>query len=125
MVNYSMRTRFLLLIMMLFFVSFGTAACSSMRIGDFTLCSTKNVALDNVDLDKLPQKTEVIGEDKKFVFLFIPFGIPRLENAVDDALAKGGGDLMVDTAVYAEQWWFLVGQTGLKVKGTVVKTRGN
>ena len=117
-------TRVQILIIFIFSLSCLIAGCS-MRIADFTICTTRNVNLDRVDLDTLPQQDKVEGFDKKFIFLFIPFGFPHLETAVDDALDKGNGDVMVDTAVYSEWWWFIVGQTGIKVRGTVVKTRGN
>ena len=45
------------------------------RLADLTIASTRNVALDEVDLDSLPQTQGVVGEDSSFVFLFIPFGI--------------------------------------------------
>ena len=72
---------------------------------------------------KLPQSKNVIGKDKKFVFLFIPFGQPTIKGALNDALQKGNGDLMVDASVYVTNWWFLIGQTGIEIKGDVVKTR--
>jgi|LGVE01.1.fsa_nt_gb hypothetical protein len=94
------------------------------RLADLTIASTRNVALDEVDLDSLPQTQGVVGEDSSFVFLFIPFGFPHLEDAIDDALDKAGGDVMLDAIIYSKSWWFLVGQNKLEVKGTVVKTRG-
>jgi hypothetical protein len=93
------------------------------RIGDMTLISSKTVNLDKIDIDKCPQTKNVVGRDTRFWFLFIPFGVPHLKDAVDDALAKGNGDLMTDAAFYSTGWWFLIGQSGLEVRGTVVQTR--
>lgn len=93
----------------------------AIRGADFTAISTKNVNLKGVDLNKLDGR-RVEGRDSNFVFLFIPFGFPHLEDAVDDALAKGGGDLMLDAVFHARSWWFLVGQDIIEVKGTVVNT---
>lgn len=101
-----------------------SSGCMS-RVGDMTMLSTRNVSLDRLDIDKLPQKTGITGRDSTFMFLFIPFGQPHLKNAVDDALNKGGGDLMTDVVVSRGAWWFIVGQDIVEVKGTVVKTRGN
>jgi len=106
-------------------VSLLGAGCSSVRMADVTVISTRNVNIDMVDLDKMPQVKNVTGEDSKFIFLFIPFGIPTMEEAVDNALVKAGGDVMVDGVFYRKGWWFLVGQTAIEVKGNVVKTRGN
>lgn len=94
------------------------------RLSDMSVISTRNVSLNEVDLDNLPQVKGVTGKDSKFIFLFIPFGTPHLEDAIDDALDKGDGDVMVDAIVHRQGWWFLIGETSLKVKGTVVKTRG-
>ena len=98
------------------------SGCST-HITDFSMISSKNVNLNKVDIDKLPQSKNVIGKDKKFVFLFIPFGQPTIKGALNDALQKGNGDLMVDASVYVTNWGFLIGQTGIEIKGDVVKTR--
>ena len=100
------------------------AGCMT-RIGDMTMLSTRSVSLDKMDIDKLPQTRNVMGRDSKFIFICIPLGVPHLKDAVDDALSKGGGDLMTDVAIYQGGWWFLFGETTLEVRGTVVKTRGN
>jgi hypothetical protein len=101
----------------------GTTGCVT-RLGDMTVLSTRNVTLSKVDLDRMPQVKGITGRDSKFIILCIPLGIPHLEDAVDEALNKGGGDVMVDAVVHQEGWWFLVGQTALTVKGSVVNTRG-
>ena len=93
------------------------------RVADMTAISTRNVSLDKLDLDALPQR-KVVGEASTFIFLIIPFGIPHLEDAVDDALNKGNGDLMLDASIHMGGWWFLVGQSTLQVRGSVVKTLG-
>lgn len=94
------------------------------RVGDLSVISTRNVSLDRVDLDHLPQTSNVEGEDSKWIFLIIPTGVPHLEDAIDDALIKGNGDVMVDAVVHSSGWWFLLGQSTLSVRGTVVNTRG-
>ncbi|MHC5066039.1 MAG: hypothetical protein ACYTG5_18920 [Planctomycetota bacterium] len=95
----------------------------TIRIADLNAVSTRNVNLDRVDLDQLPGKV-VEGASSRWVFLFIPLGNPTLQEAVDDALDKGGGDLVTDAVVETGSWWFLFGQQEITVRGTVVKTRG-
>jgi len=114
------KTTCLLMITGLFFL----AGCATTRLADLTIVSTRNVKLDKIDLDAMPQTKSVVGKDSNFIFLFIPFGTPHLEDAIDNALDKGNGDVMIDAVVYGQGWWFLVGQDIIKVKGTVVKTRG-
>ena len=105
-------------------VLFVFSACT-VRLADLSVVATQNVSLDKVDLDSRPQTKGIKGKDSVFVFLFIPFGIPNLEEAIDDALRKGNGDVMIDAVLYSSWWWFLIGQNSLEVKGTVVKTRYN
>lgn len=110
-------------LLVLLIVSVCLSGCS-MRMGDLTVVSSRNVSLDKVDLDSMPQVGGVTGKDVKFVVLFIPIGFPHLENAIDDALDKGNGDVMIDCVVKTTYWWFLIGQSGIEVKGNVIKTRG-
>jgi len=93
------------------------------RVADMTALSTRNVNLDSCDLDTLQQK-KVVGESSRFILVFIPLGLPHLNEAVDDALDKGHGDLMLDASVYQGGWWFLFGQVKMQVRGNVVKTLG-
>lgn len=93
----------------------------TVRVADFNAISTRNVNLDRIDLDSVDGK-KVIGTSSRFIFLFIPFGLPTLQEAVDEALDAGGGDLMTDTAVYTSFWWFIFGSTKIEVRGTVVDT---
>lgn len=94
------------------------------HLTDVSIISNKNISLDKLDIDRCPQRKLVEGEDSKFVFLFIPLGQPKIKEAVNDALQKGNGDLIVDASLYKKYWWFLIGQQSIQIKGTVVKTRG-
>lgn len=99
------------------------SACST-HLTEFTMISTHNVALSKQDVDLLPQKKNVVGEDKKVVLFGITLGTPVIQAAVDDALNKGDGDLIVDASLYQTDWSLLfIGQTGYELKGTVVNTR--
>ncbi len=99
------------------------SACSTHQT-EFTMISTHNVAIDKKDIDALPQNKNIIGEDKKIIFLGYTFGTPVIQAAVDDALNKGNGDLIVDASLYQTYWSVLLfGQTGYEIKGTVVNTR--
>lgn len=83
------------------------------RIGDFTAISTKNIYAKGVDLTKLPQTLGVEGEDIRFL------GIgANIKDAVDRALEKAHGNLMIDVALYVYEGFFV---RGYVVRGTVVK----
>lgn len=107
----------------LFLLGLLLSGCSQ-RLATMTAISTRNVSLNNVDLDKLPQKKNITGTDSRFVFLFIPFGVPTLQGAVDEALAQGNGDLIIDGVVKAEGWWFIIGQNSISITGNVINTKG-
>ena len=101
-------------------LSFG---CTT-RIGDLTFVSTRNIDLSHVSLDVRKGK-RVRGEDCKYALLgLIPLGLPTLQGAVDDALDKGNGNVMIDEVTYISNYWFvLVSQSCIRAEGTVLDTR--
>ncbi len=102
---------------------FGSQGCT-IRQADLTAISTRSVNLDRVDLDSLPRKGRVEGRTSKWMILGIPLGIPHLEDAVDDALTEGQGDLLTDAVVYQSGWSVIFfGQSTISVEGEVVSTR--
>jgi hypothetical protein len=100
-----------------------SASCAT-RVADLSVIASHNVNLDKIDLDTLPQVKRVTGKDSRIILFCIPLGMPTIEGALDDALEKSGGDLMIDAVLYRGGWWFLIGETQVILKGTVVKTRG-
>ena len=53
--------------------------------------------------------------------LFIPtFAGPSLAAAVDDAIARGHGDVLTRADVRSTKYWFLVGIETLTVRGNVI-----
>ena len=91
------------------------------RVADLTLVSTKNVDLNNTSLDARKGK-RVKGEHCAFALLgLIPFGVPNLEEAVDEALEKGKGNIMVDQVTYSTgAYYILLSQSFIEVEGTVL-----
>ena len=91
------------------------AAGCSFRVADLTLVSTKNIDLSHARLD-MREGRRFKGEDCKFVF---SFALPNLEDAIDDALEKGGGNIMVDQVTYQKSRLFFA---CIEVEGTVLNT---
>ncbi|MGR8981097.1 MAG: hypothetical protein ACU84H_13525 [Gammaproteobacteria bacterium] len=90
------------------------------RIADLTLVSTKNIDLSDTHLDARTGQRQV-GEDCGFFLLGIPLHLPNLEEAVDRALEKGGGNIMIDQVTETKITWMLLGhQQCIKVEGTVL-----
>lgn len=106
-------------------ISFCMVGCV-VRHGDFTVLSDKMVRLSDFELDKADRMKGVVGEDTMHMVCIFPIGgPPTLEGAIDDALEKGGGDVMTDAIVKSWGWYipYIYGQFGWSVKGDVVKTR--
>lgn len=96
------------------------------RHGKFTVISNKLIRLNDFELDDSDRKEYVAGSDKQHILIFFPLsGPPNLGGAIDDALEKGGGDVMTDATVKSWGWYipYIYGQTGWSIKGDVVKTR--
>ena len=100
------------------------SACTT-HMTDLSMISNKNINLSQINIDRAPQRKLVEGEDSKFVLLFIPFGLPKIKEAVNDALHKCDGDLIIDASLYHKWWWFIIGVDTIQIKGTVVNTRGD
>jgi hypothetical protein len=92
--------------------------------GVLPLASTRPVDLDlrDLDLDRVSVHRSVTGTDTRVTsVLFLPTGeSPRFEDAVEDALLDGGGDVMTRVRVRTVDWWFLVGVSTLEVRGDVI-----
>jgi len=84
----------------------------SHRVADLSIVSTKNIDLTQVaKLDPSAAK-RYSGEDCSFFLLNqYPFfnKIPNLELAVDKALKKGNGNVMVDEISVESDVWVLLG----------------
>ena len=82
-------------------------------------------SFEEVDIGTLPVRREVVGRDTRITsVLVVPtFVAPRLESAVADALAEGGGDVLLGARVRTVEYWFLVGWSVLEVRGDVVDSR--
>lgn len=89
------------------------------RVADFTALSSRNA---NIPGDR---GERVEGEDMATIILFFPTGQPNLKTAVDRAIEKGGGDLLVDGVISQKCWDVLLfGQCGYVVEGTPVRLHG-
>jgi hypothetical protein len=96
----------------------------SVRVADLTLVSTKNIDLSDMQLDTQKGLRQT-GEDCHFNFLgLIPFGLPNMKEAVDEALEKGKGNVMVDEVTEYKNIWIVIGFIScIDVEGTVLNAR--
>ncbi len=108
------------------------SACTT-HIADFSAISTRDVAPGRIDLTKLEQK-QVTGVDSEYS-IFFPLGLYvakpytpiygpfKVDNAVEDALRKGNGDLLLDATLQIKiEFYLLMVRQSYVIKGTVVNT---
>ncbi len=100
-------------------LSFALTGCT-IRLGDFTMMSTKNVDLSRgANFERGPNRIE--GRDTIHIILFIPCGRPNIKDAVDRAIqSTPGGVALMDVVWRQEGWWipFTYGQISYVAEGT-------
>jgi len=110
--NFARSVSIFFLFLCLFFLN----GCTY-RLGDLQIISTKNVELTEVHIDARKGRR---SKGRDCVFLF--FGVANLEEAVDEALNKGKGNLMVDEVTRLIAYPFV---TCLEVEGTVYNIKAD
>jgi len=89
--------------------------------------STKQVPFIGYELEGARRTPDVVAEVRTQTIFWIPTNTesPTLQDAVDAALKRGGGNVIVDAEV--EHWWvfvpFLYGQEGWRVRGDVIRAQ--
>jgi len=91
----------------------------SMRIGDFTMVSSKNVDMTH-GADFKRSAVRVKADDSVPIILGIPMGAPNMKTALDRAIEKTPGAIgLVDSVVTQKVFNFVIfGQLGYEVEGT-------
>lgn len=80
------------------------AGCAE-RMADLTVVSTRNVDLARLNPDELEIRRNVEATDMRGWILFVPLhGEPNIEEAIDEALEAGDGDVMLNAVVYRVEW---------------------
>ena len=86
------------------------ASGCAQRIGAFTIASTKNVQVSSLTMGERV-------EGKHSVW----FGVPSIEQAIDDAIEKSpGADALSDVVIWISNGFF---KRGFKVVGTPINTK--
>ncbi|RIL02612.1 MAG: hypothetical protein DCC71_16165 [Proteobacteria bacterium] len=94
--------------------------------GRFAALSSQSVYALGYPIEGARIVPDVAAEVVTHTILWIPTRTrpPVLQDAVDAALVRGGGNLMLNAEV--EHWWvsvpFLYGQEGWRVRGDVVRS---
>jgi hypothetical protein len=110
-----------LLTLVLLFILLTSVACTG-HVANLSLVSTRTIDLETTALD-LRKGARVTGEDCGYALLgVLPLEVPSLEDAVNDALDKAKGNIMVDAGASASVFHaILFSQTCIKIAGTVLQ----
>ena len=110
-------------------IAIAASGCVTGVDGEFPYLTTQKIG-DNIQAPRRDGLRTVEGKSWSFEligFPIVPFlRSPSLGDAVDDALAKGDGDLMLDAVVERYYYDFtlvlgLIGVSGCRVEGKVAK----
>ena len=100
-------------------VVIGSVALSgcTIRVADMTVASSKNY---NINAGKFTKGVRVIGEDR-YPVIIIPFGLPNIKTAMDNAIQKdrcavGLSDVVISQLNHS----FLLGAIGYRVEGDLI-----
>ncbi len=93
------------------------------HVGNFSGLATGTYRSENINPSSLVSK-DVKAESCRSIIIFIPTGVPKLDEAVAEATSKNNGDFMMNARVYNSFWWipYIYGQTCWVVEGDVYKT---
>jgi len=89
--------------------------------------STENAPQIGFQVKGAPRVSGVVGEATAQTFFWVPTSTtsPTLQEAVEQTLARGNGDLITDAQI--DRWWwyvpFFYGSEGWRVRGDVLRTR--
>lgn len=114
--------RVALMIVGLFIVSQLLSGCVQ-HIGNFSGLATGTYKAENINSSTLVVK-DATGESCRSIIIFIPTGVPKLDEAVSEALAKNNGDFMMNARAYNSWWWipYIYGRTCWTIEGDVYST---
>ena len=118
------------IILLLYILSL-SACMQAVHFTNATL-STRDINVSHVDLNKMPQTKNVKGEYSCFYILgLIPtcgtysVAANGIDEAVNDALMKGNGDLITNAQVKIQMLnYFLFAEAKSTVEGTVINLHG-
>ncbi len=89
--------------------------------GQLTVASTKNIDINNKEFELVEEG--VTGEDSRPIIIIVPAGDPSIEDAMDAALSKAGGQIMQNVDIYYKWWYipYIWGKITFVVEGDVYR----
>lgn len=98
------------------------SACTSTKIADLSVIVPTQTTLTQQNLQGATVQKNITGSDETGIFLIFPMGSPTLQNAVNNALKNGNGNVLTQASVISKtRWYVLWGYKSIEVTGNVVK----
>lgn len=100
--------------------------CISTPVGTYAVLTNRNVSTTDLRIPPRAEGRRVVGEDIQEMAVVGPYRVSRsFEGALDDALVRGGGDVILDARVehVVRLIPFVYAAEGWRIEGTVVDTR--
>lgn len=95
------------------------------RTSEFGIIAPKNTAISLQELQEVQVVKNVKASSDSFILLVIPFGHPNVEDAINQAMAKGNGQVLINVKIeQAIRWFVLFGFNQLNLTADVVQLNG-
>lgn len=96
------------------------SACTT-KVSYLSVVVPNNQYFDNRALNLATVEKDVTGSDTHPIILFFPMGHPAFDEAIQDAIMNGHGNVMTNVTIIEEmRWWVLFGYNSIEVHGDVV-----
>lgn len=99
----------------------GLMSSCSLRLGDFTMLSTRNIDINAENGHRVDKAKRVKGVDRSHIIVIVPTGQPNMKEATDRAIDAGGYNCeAISDATIRSSWWYvpyIYGQSQIQVEG--------
>ena len=105
----------------LLLISLLISGCTIRSLGEVSIISTKEI---NMEVEHTRLHSNIEGKSVQPIVVFFPTRMtPTIEEAVNDALLKSGGDYMLNSSIKMTNWYipYIYGQNIITVEGEIWK----
>ena len=113
--------QYISIILLIIIIGVNTACISgSHHLGKFSVMGVKHYAAEKIYCDNILARN-ASGKSCNHIIVIIPTRFPKIDEAVVDAVAKHGGDFLINANVYSDVGYapFIYGRTCYRVDGDV------
>ena len=106
------------------FVAMVLLSSCTKHLADFTIVSTRDVAVGQLGVNYVKSDTRVKARDTNSIILGMVMGMPDIDDAVDKAINKYPNAVALGDVVIKSRYWniILYGQNSILVEGAPIYT---